>query len=95
MCLQQLLDTLSQLGVFTTRLIKVAQKLLGRLPVTTASPPVGDELRRVHALAVKHDLSAYDAAYLDLSRTLSVNLATFDQRLAAAADNEGIAVWHG
>jgi len=67
--------------------------LLGRLPVTTASPPVGDELRRLHSLAVKHGLSAYDAAYLDLSRTLSVDLATLDQRLAAAARKEGLSVW--
>jgi len=69
--------------------------LLGRLPVTTASPPVGDELRRLQVLAVKHELSAYDAAYLDLSRTLSVDLATLDQRLAAAAMNEGVTIWVG
>jgi predicted nucleic acid-binding protein len=70
-------------------------RLLGRLPVTTASPPVGDELRRLHALAVKHDLSAYDAAYLDLARTLSVDLGTLDQRLTAAARDEGLTVWDG
>jgi predicted nucleic acid-binding protein len=69
--------------------------LLGRLPVTTASPPAGDELRRLHGLAVKHELSAYDAAYLDLSRTLSVDLATLDLRLAVAARSEGLSVWVG
>ena len=69
--------------------------ILGRLPVTTAAPPEGDELRRIQALAWKHDLSAYDAAYLDLSRSLSVDLATLDQRLAAAARNEDLTVWDG
>ncbi len=67
--------------------------LLGRLPVTTASPPMGDELRRLHTLAVKHGLSAYDAAHLDLARNLSVDLATLDQGLATAARNEGLSVW--
>jgi len=69
--------------------------LLGRLPVTTASPPVGDEARRLHALAVKHGLSAYDAAYLDLARNLFVDVATLDQGLATAARNEGLSVWDG
>ena len=69
--------------------------LLARIPVTTASPPVGEELRRLQSLALKHELSAYDAAYLDLARTLSVDMATLDRGLATAARNEGLSVWDG
>jgi predicted nucleic acid-binding protein len=36
-------------------------------------------------LALDHDLSAYDAAYLWLAATLGAPLATFDRRLGTAA----------
>ena len=36
-------------------------------------------------LGARHDLSAYDAAYLQLAIELRAPLATFDQRLGAAA----------
>jgi predicted nucleic acid-binding protein len=36
-------------------------------------------------LALDHDLSAYDAAYLWLAATLGAPLATFDKRLGTAA----------
>ena len=36
-------------------------------------------------VALEHDLSAYDAAYLWLAATLCAPLATFDKRLGAAA----------
>jgi predicted nucleic acid-binding protein len=35
--------------------------------------------------ALEHDLTAYDAAYLQLALDLGAPLATFDQRLGAAA----------
>lgn len=38
-----------------------------------------------HALAVKHGLTAYDAAYLWLASELQAPLATFDAKLAKAA----------
>ena len=37
------------------------------------------------ALAVRHGLTAYDAAYLHLAMTLRAPLATLDRQLAAAA----------
>ena len=67
--------------------------LLAALPVDTAPAPSGDELVRLRVLAWKHGLSAYDAAYLDLARTLTAGLATLDKRLVAAAAEEDLPVW--
>ena len=43
------------------------------------------EAPAVTALAMQYQLSAYDAAYLWLAAELKAPLATFDQKLAAAA----------
>ena len=43
-------------------------------------------------LARKHDLGAYDAAYLELALRLCLQLATFDGRLIRAARAEGALV---
>ena len=45
---------------------------------------------RLMALARKHRLSAYDAAYLELAERAGAELATLDRRLAAAATDEGV-----
>ncbi|OFW49949.1 MAG: hypothetical protein A2146_00630 [Actinobacteria bacterium RBG_16_67_10] len=42
--------------------------------------------------ARKHGLSEYDAAYLDLSATRELPLATIDARLLAAAQQSGIEI---
>lgn len=46
----------------------------------------------VMALARKHKLAAYHAAYLELARRLGATLATLDRALALAAAAEGILV---
>ena len=43
-------------------------------------------------LAIKHGLSAYDAAYLELALRERAPLATLDKKLAAAATAESVAV---
>ncbi len=46
----------------------------------------------VLALAMAHGLTAYDAAYLALARERGLPLATLDQKLAAAAHREVVAL---
>jgi predicted nucleic acid-binding protein len=85
----------------TTTLISADQTwalwavLLSALPVSTAANPAGDDVSRLQRRAVKHGLSAYDAAYLDLADRMKIGLATLDQRLAKAAHADGIRVYSG
>lgn len=58
-----------------------------RFPLRDAGP---GETTRVLQLAIKHNLSAYDAAYLSLAIDEKAQLATCDRNLAAAARNEGV-----
>lgn len=44
------------------------------------------------ALAIRHKLTLYDAAYLELALRLGHPLATLDQKLAKAAEEEGVVV---
>ena len=60
---------------------------LARLPIRIERGP--DE-RLVVALARKHRLTAYDAAYLDLAVRLTAPMATLDRALADAALAEGL-----
>jgi predicted nucleic acid-binding protein len=46
----------------------------------------------VMALARRHQLTVYDAAYLELALREAVPLATLDQALAAAAQAEGVSL---
>ena len=48
----------------------------------------------VSAFARKHDLSGYDAAYLETAIRRRATLATLDKDLAAAADDEGVSSDH-
>ena len=60
---------------------------LDRLPILMDRDP---DSETVVALARKHGLTAYDAAYLELARRLAAPLATLDQALVAAAQRDGI-----
>ena len=55
-------------------------------------PPEAADFLRLHSLAANHKLTAYDVAYLDLGKRLSLPLATCDEDLRKAALAEGIAV---
>lgn len=71
-----------------------AQEILAealRLPLRFAEekPPPTEVL----ALALRHDLTAYDATYLDLALRLRLPIATQDAALRAAALASGVGVW--
>lgn len=63
-----------------------------QMTIVLESPPDTTVLTRVSALAAKHGLSAYDAAYLELAVHEGADLATLDGRLAQAARVEGVTV---
>jgi predicted nucleic acid-binding protein len=52
------------------------------LPVLQDVQPAGDHVSNVLPLAREYNLSAYDAAYLELSIRHSAPLATLDDTLA-------------
>ena len=60
---------------------------LARMTIKPAPYPFDVD---VFALARKHRLTFYDAAYLELARRHDVALATLDEKLASAARSEGI-----
>jgi len=55
-------------------------------------PPETAEFPQLHSLAANHRLTAYDVAYLDLAKRLSLPLGTRDDDLRAAALAEGIGI---
>lgn len=63
--------------------------LLENLSFIQDGQPVSDHVSSVLPLAREHGLSAYDAAYLELSIRHSVPLATLDERLQKAARRAG------
>ena len=70
----------------TARLVE----LYGALPVQT-DPMLGREaLVRLTALAARHGLAAYDAAYLELALRRGIGLATLDDAQARAATADGV-----
>ena len=48
--------------------------------------------RRTIALARRHGLSGYDAAYLETAKRRGAKLTALDKKLAAAAAGEGVAI---
>lgn len=65
-------------------------ELYGSLPVHT-DPLLGREaLARLAALAARHDLTAYDAAYLEIALRRGIGLATLDEAQARAAADDGV-----
>jgi predicted nucleic acid-binding protein len=55
-------------------------------------PPLVVDFPRLHSLALTYRLTAYDAAYLDLAKRLSLPLATNDGDLRKAARGEHLEV---
>ena len=64
---------------------------LDALPIRTQSESLAGRKEQLFSLAREHDLSAYDAAYLDLAIRSGCALATFDRKLGRARDKAGVA----
>lgn len=69
--------------------------LLESLSVVEDVQPVGNHIRNVLPLAREYGLSAYDAAYLELSIRHGAPLATLDDRLKNAAKQAGVTIFSG
>ena len=72
-----------------TELPRVNEFLLA-LPVRIEGGSLERSLSAVLDLASRHELTAYDASYLELARRASLPLATLDGRLRQAAEAEGV-----
>jgi predicted nucleic acid-binding protein len=68
----------------------VVHTRLRELPIIIEPASLDSALRAVFALARTHNLSAYDAAYLELAMREGIALATSDDRLRAAALAAGV-----
>jgi predicted nucleic acid-binding protein len=64
---------------------------LALLPVTLEQCFVESVFDRIQSLSLKHELTAYDAAYLDLALQNGLALATLDDALVRACKNAGVA----
>lgn len=70
-----------------------AAELLGRLddlPIHTMATPLLRATQQLLMLARQHNLSVYDASYLELAMREGLPLATQDERLRAAAQGVGV-----
>jgi predicted nucleic acid-binding protein len=65
---------------------------LAALPIRLDPPISPAEWPPILALAERHRLTAYDAAYLELARRTGLPLATLDADLRKAAEAEGMAL---
>ncbi len=63
---------------------------LDRFPISHDNPLRPEAVTHLLKVARDHELSAYDAAYLELAERLGLPLATLDARLRAAAAQAGV-----
>jgi predicted nucleic acid-binding protein len=69
--------------------------LLESLPLVQDAQPVGEYIGNVLPLAREYSLTAYDAAYLELSMRCNAPLATLDAKLQRAAERAGVEIFIG
>ena len=68
-------------------------ELLGGLTIIEDSQSVTDTVRHVLPLAREYNLSAYDAAYLDVAVRQGAPLATLDSALQKAGRSAGLKIF--
>ncbi len=64
------------------------------LPITIEQESPGRMFKEIYYLGGKHQLSTYDASYLDLAMRDNLPLATLDKKLAQASQNAGVPVYN-
>lgn len=71
---------------------KKALQLLQGLPIRVTIPSMEADFGQVIALARRHQLTTYDASYLELALRANSRLATLDKLLASTGGKMGIDV---
>lgn len=67
-----------------------AQKVLSRVPLDQVDVPDSVAEEKILELSQAHNLSAYDAAYLELAKRFQIQLRTADRALKKAAHDCGV-----
>jgi len=68
-------------------------QLYATLPVHTDVAHGSELMERAHRLAMSYNLSAYDAAYLELAERKQAGIATLDAGLTKAAQTCGVSLF--
>ncbi|MCA9415364.1 MAG: type II toxin-antitoxin system VapC family toxin [Candidatus Omnitrophica bacterium] len=63
-------------------------EILNALPIQVEPEPPDRIFTRILSLARKHEMSTYDASYLDLALRLDVQIATLDESLRRTTKKE-------
>lgn len=87
------LRTACRRGVFIAEQAQAAIELVANLPIEIDRDP--PDAGMLLALALRYDLTSYDAAYLELALRLQLPIATQDAELAMAARVAGVGVVEG
>ena len=69
--------------------------LINKLPIKVEQETPERMLKEIFALAREHDLSSYDASYLDLAMKSGLPIATLDEKLISAAKRSHVPVLEG
>jgi len=88
--LANVLRTGCKRGILIAQQAQAVLENLAALPIDTDTRPAS--AATLLSLALRHDLSAYDAAYLELALRLQQPIATQDAALAEAARAAGVGV---
>ena len=69
--------------------------LLSQLPILVEYESPEKSMKDLLGLARSHNLSSYDASYLDLAMRKGLPLATLDDKLRRAAQSTRVIIWKG
>lgn len=72
--------------------VNEAMDLLGHIPTRNIDLPDSRAMQVIMDLSIRHDLSAYDASYLELALRFNTILKSNDRSLKAAAKSEGLSL---